>query len=101
MISSVSGLTLTLRPAGRFEKTAISGQTLTRRIKLTCGQRSLELIACIELDHFSRGVWVMGANRPGVRRTARLKRAKKEAERLTKKAEAAQGTSGAKVPRTK
>ncbi|HYV37319.1 MAG TPA: hypothetical protein VE988_16545 [Gemmataceae bacterium] len=30
----------------------------------------------------------MGANRPGVRRTARLKRAKKEAERIAKKAAA-------------
>ena len=41
----------------------------------------------------------MGANRPGVRRTARLKRAKKEGERLAKKAEAAKGTVAVAKPK--
>jgi hypothetical protein len=38
----------------------------------------------------------MGANRPGVRRTARLKRAKKERERLAKKAAGQSKTPAAK-----
>ena len=43
----------------------------------------------------------MGSNRSGVRRVARMKRAKKLDERLAKKAAPVSATGKAKEPRTK